>query len=56
MPRSDVPGRSRSMTIALGDLALDHLCVVYSGSSEYSIADDITAIPVAKLRDLAVAI
>ncbi len=53
---ADAPGRSRSMGIALRDLGLEHLWVVYPGASEYSISDDITAIPVSKLRDLAGAI
>ena len=44
------------MTIAMRDLHLDHLWVVYPGSVEYPIADDVTVIPVAKLRDLTASI
>jgi hypothetical protein len=50
---SDAPGRSKSMTVAARDLALEHLWVVYPGRSEYSISDDITAIPVTHLGELA---
>ena len=53
---SDAPGRGRSMTIAVRDLGLTHLWVVYPGNVEYAIADDITAIPLAKLRELAATI
>lgn len=50
---SDAPGRSKSMTVAARDLALEHLWIVYPGRAEYSISDDITAIPVAHLSGLA---
>jgi predicted AAA+ superfamily ATPase len=42
---ADAPGRSRSMHIALQDLDLDHLWVVYPGRQEYELHDHITVIP-----------
>ena len=42
---ADVPGTSRSMQVALHDLALEHLWVVYPGQQEYALADRITALP-----------
>lgn len=53
---ADAPGRSRSMSIATRDLGLEHLWIVYPGTSEYSISDDITVIPVSQLRLLAASI
>ena len=42
---ADAPGRSRSMHIALQDLRLDHLWVVYPGQQEYALHDRITVVP-----------
>jgi predicted AAA+ superfamily ATPase len=42
---ADAPGRSRSMHIALQDLRLDHLWVVYPGRQEYVLHDHITVVP-----------
>ncbi|MBW2706283.1 MAG: ATP-binding protein [Deltaproteobacteria bacterium] len=42
---ADAPGRSRSMHIALQDLHLDHLWVIYPGQQEYALDDHITVIP-----------
>lgn len=36
---------SRSMHIALDDLNLSHLYVVYPGKESYPVADDISVIP-----------
>jgi len=52
---ADAPGRSRSMHIALQDLQLDHLWVIYPGQQEYALDDHITVIPleaVAKISNL----
>ena len=43
--RVDAPRRTRSMTVALDDLRLDALYVVYSGDVPYVIDDRITALP-----------
>ena len=43
--RIDAPRRTRSMTIAVNDLRLEALYVVYPGSTRYAIDDRITAVP-----------
>lgn len=43
--RVDAPRRTRSMTIAVNDLRLEALYVVYPGSTRYAIDDRITAVP-----------
>ena len=45
----DAPKISRSMRIAMEDLELDELLVVYPGSREYELADCIRAVPLAKV-------
>ena len=42
---TDAPKRTRSMRIALEDLSLDRLWVVYPGAQEYDLDDDISVIP-----------
>jgi uncharacterized protein len=42
---ADAPGTSRSMRVALQDLSLEHLWVVYPGQTEYRLDDRITVIP-----------
>lgn len=42
---TDAPGRKRSMHIAIKDLGLEHLWVVYPGDQKYALDDRITAIP-----------
>ena len=44
---ADAPGRTRSMHIALNDLNLQHLWVVYPGKQEYALHENITASPLA---------
>ena len=44
---ADAPGVTRSMRIALRDLALDHLWIVYPGNERYDLDDRISALPVA---------
>jgi uncharacterized protein len=46
---SDAPGTTKSMHIALQDLGLEHLWVIYPGTMRYALTDRITALP---LRDL----
>ena len=43
---ADAPGTTRSMRIALEDLSLEHLWVVYPGRQEYALDDKISVIPV----------
>ena len=41
------------MHVALADLKLDHLWIVYPGSLRYPIADRMTALPLRKVGMLA---
>ena len=43
--RVDAPRRSRSMAVAVDDLRLDALYVVYPGEARYAIGERITALP-----------
>ena len=43
---ADAPGRTRSMGVAIRDLHLDHLWVVYPGRQEYPLDEKITVVPV----------
>ncbi len=52
---ADAPGTSRSMRIALQDLALEHLWVVYPGHVEYALDERISVIPVDSIPRLATA-
>jgi len=45
----DAPKLTRSMRIAMEDLKLKELLVVYPGSREYALADNIRAVPLAKV-------
>ena len=49
---SDAPGTTKSMRIALQDLALQHLWVVYPGDETYPLDERITALPIACLPSL----
>jgi len=48
--REDAPRATRSMHIALNDLALDHLVVVYPGLRDYQIGDRIHAVPLSHIH------
>jgi predicted AAA+ superfamily ATPase len=50
---TDAPGRKRSMHIAIEDLGLEHLWVVYPGDQKYALDDRITAIPLEQISQLA---
>lgn len=50
---ADAPGTSRSMHIAIEDLGLEHLWVIYPGSTEYALTDRISAIPIESMPALA---
>ena len=47
--RQDAPRISPSMRIALADLRLDHLTVLYPGTRRYSLHDHITVVPLSEL-------
>ena len=47
--RTDAPSLVPSMRIALADLALDALYVVYPGQRCYHLADRVQAVPLAAL-------
>ena len=47
--RADAPGVTRSMQIAMADLQLDRLYVVYPGTLRYPLADRMEAVPLAAL-------
>jgi len=45
---ADAPRRTRSMTVAMQDLNLEHLWVIYPGDREYPLGEKITAMPLWK--------
>jgi predicted AAA+ superfamily ATPase len=47
----DAPGITKSMRIALDDLELRHLFVVYPGYEAYELDKKVTAIPLEQTRD-----
>jgi predicted AAA+ superfamily ATPase len=47
--RADAPGVTRSMQIAMDDLRLDRLYVVYPGAMRYPLAERMEAVPLAAL-------
>lgn len=49
---ADAPGTTRSMRVALEDLGLEHLWVVYPGDEGYVLDDRISALPVAEIGPL----
>jgi len=49
---TDAPGRSRSMHIAIEDLGLEHLWVIYPGYREYKLDNRISAIPLEEITQL----
>ena len=50
---ADAPGTTRSMRVALADLGLEHLWVVYPGDEPYRLDDRISVLPVAGIPELA---
>ncbi|MGD8336526.1 MAG: DUF4143 domain-containing protein [Desulfobacterales bacterium] len=50
---TDAPGRKRSKNIAIEDLGLEHLWVVYPGDQTYGLDDKITVIPLEEIAKLA---
>ena len=49
--RQDAPTLTRSMRIALDDLRLDHLTVLYPGARRYELAARVTVLPLRTLAD-----
>jgi uncharacterized protein len=49
--RADAPTLTPSMRIALNELKLDHLVVVYPGRRRYALGDHAEVIPLAELAD-----
>ncbi len=50
---SDAPGHTRSMSIAIQDLTLEHLWVVYPGNQEYPLEEKISVTPASSIPILA---
>ena len=50
---ADAPRTTRSMHVVIEDLGLEHLWVLYPGDQEYPLADAITALPLRRIRDVA---
>ena len=50
---ADAPGTSRSMHIAVQDLSLEHLWVIYPGHQEYPLDNNISVFPVDSIPRLA---
>ena len=50
---ADAPAATRSMYVAIEDLALDHLWVVYPGPQPYPLRDRLSVIPAASIPQLA---
>ena len=49
--RVDAPRLTASMHIALQDLALDHLVVIYPGARAYPLSERVTVAPLAQLAE-----
>lgn len=50
---SDAPGQTRSMYVAIQDLKLEHLWVIYPGNQEYPLDKKISVIPIKSLPGFA---
>lgn len=53
---ADAPGTSRSMHVAIEDLSLEHLWVIYPGHQEYPLHDKISVIPISAIPQIAEAL
>lgn len=49
---ADAPGTTKSMHVALADLALAHLWVIYPGEKRYALTEKITVVPVREIPEL----
>jgi len=50
---NEAPKVRKSMRVAISDLQLDHLWVIYPGLARYPVDDKITVFPIGELRELA---
>ncbi len=50
---SDAPGSTRSARIALADLGLEHLWILYPGADEYELDEQLSVLPLRELPALA---
>lgn len=50
---ADAPGPTRSMRVALRDLTLDHLWIVYPGTEAYSLDEQISVLPISGVQEKA---
>ena len=50
---TDAPRTTKAMHVAIDDLGLEHLWVVYPGSLRYSLTDRITALPLVEVNEIA---
>ena len=46
---ADAPGTSRSMRVAMEDLSLEHLSVVYPGREAYRLDEKISVLPIGQI-------
>jgi hypothetical protein len=46
---ADAPKKTRSMSIAMKDLTLTHMWIVYPGKQRYRLTEDITVLPLAEV-------
>ena len=49
---ADAPGTTRSMRVALDDLGLDHLWVLYAGDESYALDHSISAHPASRISEV----
>ena len=49
--RADAPGMTPSIRIALGDLALERVAIVYPGEKRYPLGDSVEAVPLKTLAN-----
>jgi predicted AAA+ superfamily ATPase len=52
MKFGDAPGATKSMHIALADLDLEHLWVIYPGEKRYALTEKITVVPAQEIPQL----
>ena len=50
---TDAPRTTKAMHVAIDDLGLEHLWIVYPGSLRYSLTDRITALPLVEVDEIA---
>ena len=50
---TETPRMTKSIRVVMKDLELEHLWVVYPGNRDFPLSDGITALPLARIRDIA---